>query len=105
MPIVGASLGDDVDDPGGGAAKFGGIIRIDNAKFLNRFLRWCPALDPRSRGNIVGAIYGDEVVMDVLPREGKLRYRFDDHIRIPGRGIANRHSRGEERKVNEFAAS
>src|ERR1700730_3560753 len=84
MPVVRTALGDDVHNAGGSAAKFRGVVRIDDAKFLNRLLGRCPPLDPRGRRNVVGAIYRNEVVVDVLSSEGKLGYRFNDHIRVTG---------------------
>src|SRR6476646_3419527 len=93
MTFVGADLGDDIDDAADGASKFRGVITVDDAKFLNRCLRRSAALDSRSCGNIVGAIDGDEVVMDVLSGEGKLGDRLNDNVRAAGCGIADGYCR------------
>src|SRR6185437_13444021 len=55
-----------------------------------------------SRGSIVCAIYGNEVVMNILACEGKLGYRLDDHICAAGGCIAHSYTWGQQREIDEL---
>ncbi len=104
VPFIGAAARDDVDDARSSAAEFRRIVGIDDAKFLNRLLRWRPALDAGRGRDIVGAVYGDEVIVNVLACEGELGHRLDDHIGTAGCGVSDGHGRGEQSEVNKLAA-
>ena len=80
MPVIGAAACDDIHNAAHGPAHLSAVIRIDHAKFLHRVLRGCSSLDARSCGNVIGAVHGDEIEVDVLASKGEFRHRFDDHI-------------------------
>ncbi len=105
MPVIGAAACDDIDDARGGAAEFRGVIRINDAKFLHRFLRRRAALDARRGGDIIRAIHGNKVVMNVLTGERKLGHRLHDHVGASRRSIADGHRRREQRKVDTLGSA
>src|SRR6266849_8511142 len=104
VPFVGAAPSNDVYDSSGGASKFRRIIGIDDAKFLDRLLRRGATLDSGGGGDVIGAIDGNEIVMNVLSSEGKLSDGLDDHICAAGSGVSNSDGRRKQGKIDELAA-
>jgi len=88
VPLIGAAARDDIHNARARAAKLHGVVGVDDAEFLHRFLRRRAALDTRGRRNVVGAVNGDEIIMNVLAGEGELGYRLDDHVSVSRGGIA-----------------
>jgi hypothetical protein len=89
MEGVGPAFGDDVDDAGGGSAKFRGVVGVDDAKLLHRFLRRRATLDAGGGGDVVSAIHSDEIVVNILAGKGKLGDRLDDDVRAARGRIAD----------------
>ena len=103
VPFVGAAARDDIHDAADRAPKFSGIIRVNYAELLHRFLRRRAALDARSRGHVISPVHGDKVVVNVLPSKRKLRHWLDDHVRASRRCVPDLHRRRKQREINEFA--
>ena len=93
MKNIGAALGDDIDYATHGPPKFRAVTAVDHAEFTHRFLRGSVFLHTRGGGNIIRAIHGDEVVMDILAGKRQLGHGFDNHIRAARGGIANLYPR------------
>ena len=102
MPLIGAATRDDVHDTGACAAKLDRVIGVDDAEFQDRLLRRCTALDARSRRNVVGSIHRDEIVVNVLPREGELGHWLNDHVGVSRGGIPYGDGGREQCEVDEL---
>src|ERR1019366_5396925 len=83
--VVGATFSDDVHNTGSGSSKFRSVVAVDDPKFLHRLLGRRATLDARGSGDVIGAVDGNEIVVNVLAGEGKLGERFDDHV-VASRG-------------------
>jgi len=101
MQVVGARLGDHVDDP----AQRPSILRakavIDHAKFADRFLRRRSALRARGFVDVVGAVDRYRIAQVAHPAEGDA-----GDFRLGKRGLdagsAGGHARSEQREVDEL---
>ena len=96
--VVGAALRDDVHDASSGAAEFRRVVGVDDAKLLHRLLRRRAALDARGGRNIVGAVDGDEIEVNVLAGEGKLGDRLDDDVGAARGRVADGDARARARR-------
>src|SRR6476646_4798520 len=66
VKFIGPALGNDVHDPADSASGFNAVRVVDDAKLAHRVRGWRGLLHAGSRGDIVGAVNGDKVVMNVL---------------------------------------
>ena len=69
MHLVGAGLGDDIDDATQGPTVFSTETVVDHAKLTHRFLRRRGPLGTRGAIDIVAAIHGHAVAQVALPAE------------------------------------
>src|SRR5258708_36133826 len=104
MQVVRAALSNDVDDASDGASSFNAVGVVDHAKLAHCVRGRCGLLYARSRGNVICAVNGNKVVMNILAGERELGNRFNDHVRAAGGGIANSDAGGQQCEVDELAA-
>ncbi len=101
---VGTAFGDDVDDATDRASELDAVAGVDDTEFANRFLRRSVLLNAGSGRDVVCAIDGDEVVVDILSGEGEFRDRLDDDVGRTGGRVADLHAGSEQGEVDELAS-
>src|SRR5579859_605431 len=84
MQVVRSALGYDIHDSAYGPARFHAVGIVDHAEFTHRLFRRRGLLHAGSGGDVVRAVNGNEVEMNVLSGEGKLGHRLNDHVRAAG---------------------
>src|SRR5260370_30913175 len=97
-------LGDDVHEPAYSAHEFGRVAAVDDAEFSDGLLRRGVFLNARGSGNVVGAVYRDEIVVNVLPGEREFRHGLNDHVSRPGGCVADLHAGSEQCEIDELAS-
>src|SRR5260370_23174304 len=104
MDGIRPALGNDVDDPAYSAPEFGRVAAVDDAEFSDGLLRRGVFLNARGSGNVVGAVYRDEIVVNVLPGEREFRHGLNDHVSRPGGCVADLHAGIEQCEIDELAS-
>ena len=102
MEIIGARLGDDVDDSAERPARFSAEAVVHHAEFLHGFLRRRGALHAAGRIDEIRAVHGDFVAEGAHAAEGDLR-RLILGKRGSQAGAAGGDAGSEEREIGEEA--